>query len=130
MIQAYRQPKNLPRTLSNSRFITDNTTIKAGLYKCNGARCDICKFYIKEETSFITSNGTNWEMKCFANCNSKNVIYFLVCNYCHITSYIGKTDKLRSCHNNHISVCRHGNGSDKFDKSKNIQPITTIVSHT
>ena len=44
-----------------------------------------------------------------------NVLYFLVCNFCNYHSYIGKTDDTRERTNNHISCCRHGTGSDKFD---------------
>ena len=32
-----------------------------------------------------------------------------------LTSYTGKTDNLRDRTNNHITGCRHGKTSDKFD---------------
>ena len=49
-------------------------------------------------------------------CQSKNVIYFLKCssdNYS--TTYIGKTVDLRSRMNNHITSCRLGGLTQKFD---------------
>ena len=61
------------------------------------------------------SNGETWEVKCFANCNSLNVLYFLVCNFCQEVTNIGKTDDCRERTNNHISGCRHGRTTDKFD---------------
>ena len=70
-------------------------------------------------TSFITANGTNWEIRCFMNCNSKNAIYYLKCCFCEkqgdLTSYTGKTDNTRDRTNNHITGCRHGKTTDKFD---------------
>ena len=40
---------------------------------------------------------------------SRNVIYYLKCNFCQNTSYIGKTDNLRARTNNHITGCRNKN---------------------
>ena len=49
-------------------------------------------------------------------CESKNVIYFLKCTrYNYSTTYIGKTVDLRSRMNNHITSCRLGRSTDKFD---------------
>ena len=61
------------------------------------------------------SNGETWETKCFANCNSLNVLYFVVCNFCNEVTNVGKTDDCRERTNNHISGCRHGRTTDKFD---------------
>ena len=61
------------------------------------------------------SNGTIWNIRCSPNCNSINVLYFLVCLFCNYESYIGKTDDARDRTNNHISGCRHGNTTDIFD---------------
>ena len=120
LIQAYRQPKNILRTITNSKFITQITSSpNAGLTKCKDKRCDICKIYIKEESSFMTANWTNWKMKCNANCQSLNVLYYLVCNFCKITSYIGKTGNLRERHNNHVTGCRYGKSSNQFDRHVN-----------
>ena len=55
-------------------------------------------------------------MKCHATCNSKNVIYFLICNSCEAESYTGKTDEFRSRTNDHISKIRKGRLKNKFDE--------------
>ena len=63
----------------------------------------------------MTSNGSTWDVKCNANCNSKNVLYFLVCNFCNFESYTGKTDDFRPRTNDHITKCRLGKSTNKFD---------------
>ena len=84
-------------------------------FKCNNKRCKLCKLYLQECKSFTTSNGFKWEIKCNISCNSRNVIYFLICNFCNHVSNVGKTDILRDRTNNHITACRNGKSSDIFD---------------
>ena len=135
-IHAYRQPQNLLCMLSNSTFIDSSTQVnsKSGIFKCSHKGCKICRMYLQQCTSFITANGTNWEVKCFINCNSNNVLYYLVCCFCEkqgdLTSYTGKTVDTRDRTNNHITGCRLGNSSDRFDnhvfkcaKERNLQLI-------
>ena len=126
LIQAFRQPKNLLRTLTNSSFNLQNNN--PGTYKCIDKRCKICKLYLREGNTFLMSNGKEWHVKCFSNCNSHNVIYYLVCAFCEKTTYIGIAESLRERTNNHISCCRHGNGDNIFDNhvfncahTKNVQ---------
>ena len=38
----------------------------------------------------------------------------MICNFCRITTYAGKTDDLRQRSNQHISDCRYNTGGD-FD---------------
>ena len=117
IINSFRQPPNLARKLCNSKFIyAGRNDIKNGLFKCSHKGCKICKMYLQECKSFVTSNGKNWEIKCFIDCNSLNVLYYLVCNACNLESYTGKTDNLRSRTNNHITGCRHGSSTNLFDK--------------
>ena len=71
--------------------------------------------YLQKCKSFMTSSGKEWFVKCHVNCRSKNAIYFQICNFCNVTSNIGKTDDLRERTNNHISSCRNGTSSDIFD---------------
>ena len=61
------------------------------------------------------SDGSIWEVRCFADCNSLNILYFLMCNFCNFETYIGKTDDGRERTNNHMSGCRHGRTTDDFD---------------
>ena len=115
-LHAFKQPPNLLRKLSHSAFITDDREIKIGAFKCSDKRCKICRLYLQEGTTFVMSNGFLWELKCYADCHSLNILYYLVCNFCKKESYIGKTDNGRERTNNHITCCRHGTGNDKFDK--------------
>ena len=114
-INAYRQPPNLLRSLSHSKFEMKEKEKIAGVFKCSDNKCKICKLYLQVGTQVPMSNGLTWEIKCFGNCNSLNVVYFLVCNFCHEVTNIGKTDDCRERTNNHISGCRHGRTTDKFD---------------
>ena len=120
-VNAFRQPPNLLRELTHSKFITQEndfggTVGKVGAFKCTEKKCKICRLYLQEGSTFRTSNGTEWSLKCFANCNSLNVIYFQQCKFCSIVTNIGKTGDLRERTNNHISCCRHGTGDDIFDR--------------
>ena len=120
-IHAYRQPPNLLHCVSNSTFIDNRQerNLKVGCFKCHNKRCKICSLYLQEGSSFVTANGTNWQVKCFIDCNSMHVIYYLVCCFCDtqgiLTSYAGKTDNLRKRINNHITGCRLGSTKDNFD---------------
>ena len=114
-VNALRQPPNLLRTLSNSAFIRQSNSMPAGLYKCTSKRCKICKLYLQECTSFKTANGATWIIKARIDCNSKNVLYWLLCRFCLKVSNTGKTDNFRTRINNHISDCRLGTSTDIFD---------------
>ena len=108
--------------LSSSRF-SSSTTRKdneKGLFQCTSKRCLICSLnYLQECKSFVTSNGTTWNIKCHITCGSLNALYFLRCRYCsefnEEFTKLGKTDNLRERTNNHISSCRHGTSTDIFD---------------
>ena len=114
VIFAQRQPPNLLKMLTNAKFTSTNKKIN-GQYKCTEKRCKLCKSYIEECTSFITSKGTEWHIKSHITCGSKMVICFLKCYFCNYVTNIGKTNDLRARMNNHISACRLGSSSDKFD---------------
>ena len=117
IILSQRQPKNLLKELCNANFSTHNTIDTAVIEKCNDKRCNICKQYLQHTTNFTLSNGNLWTVRRNMSCKSKNVIYFLSCNQCNnSTTYIGKTNNLRFRTNQHISTCRTGRGSDKFDQ--------------
>ena len=88
----------------------------AGLFKCGSEKCLLCKYYIQQCASFMTSNNKMWNIKCHITCNSLNVIYYLVCLGCNITTYTGKTSIIRKRMNCHISEIRTGNTTDRFDR--------------
>ena len=112
-----KQPKSLKRLLVHSKFTHKEETLQKGIKRCYNKNCKICKLYLQECESFKTSNGTIWNVRSQISCNSKNVIYFLSCNMCKGNeTYTGKTNDLRLRTNNHISSCRSGTGSDRFDQ--------------
>ena len=113
---ALKQPPSLIRELTSAKFDShDNQETPNGIYKCSDLRCKICQLYLVECTSFKTANDTEWVVKSHITCNSREVIYFQICSFCNTESNIGKTVDLRSRINNHISACRLGNSTDKFD---------------
>ena len=120
IIQSQRQPKNLISQLTKSKYNGNNDSSnneEVKISKCNDTRCLICKYYLQPITNFKLSNGDLWVIKRNMSCKSKNVIYFLSCNQCDgKATYIGKTNNLRFRTNQHISTCRTGRGSDKFDQ--------------
>ena len=120
-IISLRQPRNLLRRLSKAEFSSSNSTSdehsnEPGLFRCNSNSCLLCKDgYIQQCKSFKTSNGFDWQIRCYINCNSKNVIYFLKCTSCNTTTYIGKTNNFRKRLNGHKSSSNLGTSSDVFD---------------
>ena len=118
LVQCYTQTPNLLRILSISHFNTDGPTRgkEPGIFHCSSKKCEICSLnYLQECKDFVTSNGTQWKIKCHITCKSLNVIYFLKCCFCLSTTKLGKTDNLQERTNNHRSGCRKGKTSDKFD---------------
>ena len=78
-----KQPKNLYRELTSSRFISSFKNIrKPGTYKCSDKRCKICQNYLNETNKFTMSNGQVWEIRREIDCHSVNVIYYLKCKIC------------------------------------------------
>ena len=118
LVQCHTQTPNLLRMLSSSHFNPSSSQDlkEKGIFRCNSSKCEICSLkYLQECKSFITSNGTSWNVKCRVTCNSLNVIYFLKCKFCRLVTKLGKTDNLRDRTNNHRSGCRNGKSSDTFD---------------
>jgi hypothetical protein len=114
-INAYKQPPNLLRSLSHSRFLRTEENRPAGVFRCTEPKCKICRLYLQVGTQVPMSDGSTWEVRCYANCNSLNILYFLMCNFCNLETYIGKTDDGRERTNNHMSGCRHGRTTNIFD---------------
>ena len=113
---ALQQPPNILRLLTSASFNPNNEIkLPNGFYKCNNIRCLICQRYLQECTYFYTSNNTRWEIKEYINCHAKCTLYYLKCLICNRVTYTGKTNILRPRINNHISDCRTGNSTDRFD---------------
>ncbi len=120
-ILALRQPANLKSLLTKAKFNTNNDNnnpnLSRGIFLCENQRCKLCRMYLQPVNSFLTANGTNWQIKSNITCNSTNVIYFLSCNLCEGNmNYIGQTTNLRSRINNHISESKSGISYCNFPK--------------
>ena len=117
VIDALKQPKKLLCLLSKPK-VQSCISEKHGLYccECKDARYILCTLYIQKCSSFMTSNGYNWKIRCHINCHSINVLYFLSCNSCDgNTTNTGKTVNFRHRKNNHITACCYGTSTNKFD---------------
>ena len=118
-VLALRQPPNLLRQLSRAQFSSDtmqNVELNPGLFRCSSNHCKLCQEgYIQECREFTTSKGFLWNIRSHITCNSINVVYFLKCNSCKVTTYTGKTNNLRKRMNGHKSSSVLGNSSDIFD---------------
>ena len=117
-IEAVSQPKNILRTIT-STAITNRDQLPGIFAECNPNKCEICSLgYIKNCTSFTTSNGKNWTIKSHINCNDRNILYYLECVFCNgAVTKTGKTSTIfRARINNHRSDCFTGRTSDVFDK--------------
>ena len=115
-VLSLKQPPNLLRLLSKKKQKQTNPRLPQDLFNCNYKNCQLRVLYIKLCTSFKTSNNVIWCIRGHISCQSKNVIYFLKCSSCNYsTTYIGKAVDLRSRMNNHITSCRFGGSTDKFD---------------
>ena len=112
VVLGLKNPKNLKRLLMPT---TIPQKIDNGIFRCQRPNCKICKLYLQECKSFICSNGEQWDVRCQITCNSKLVLYYLKCNMCNYETYTGRTVDIRERTNNHITCCRHGDGTDKFD---------------
>ena len=61
-ILSLKEPKNLNRELTSSRFISNFKSIwKPGTYKCIDKRWKICQNYLNETNKFKMSNGQAWD---------------------------------------------------------------------
>ena len=116
-ILALKQPPNILRQLTSAKFSSAvSVPPESGLFRCSDNKCRLCRFYIQQCSSFTVANGTEWTIKSHITCQSKCVVYYLVCVFCNgDVSKTGKTNIFRKRMNNHISDCRSGDTSDKFD---------------
>ena len=117
VVLATKQPQNLLRQISRAAFSSLPPQLPPpGIITCTRPNCDICIYYLQPCTSFVTANNTEWIVRSRITCHSKNVIYYLKCLSCNeATTYGGQAEVLRARTNNHISHCRTGNTSCKFD---------------
>ena len=116
IVMAYRQPPNILRELTSAKFDSVKIITKPkGIFKCNDKKCKICNLYMIECKSFKVADNETWEVPTHITCQSTKVLYFQICTGCDHESNVGKTNNLRYRINNHISSCRLGTSTDKFD---------------
>ena len=106
-----RQPPSLRNMLVKSRFSTKPRKEKwktpAGLFTCTGC-INHRKGYVKRCTFFRfgKKDKFSWNYTRFFNCDSKNVIYILICRTCWMF-YIGETKNLKPRTRKHRSDVLH-----------------------
>ena len=84
-VLAQKQPKNLLRQLTIAKFdTTPNDVIASGMFKCKDKRCVLCRDYIVECASFMTSSNVEWQIRCKITCN----IYFHIFSYIFLSVYV------------------------------------------
>ena len=90
IINSKRQPKNLKRILTSSKF--DSNILEARVSKCGDKRCKTCPDLIQgKEITFV--NGKHFEVKSNMNCKTEFVVYTLTCKNCG-EFYVGKTTNM------------------------------------
>ena len=93
IIPAFRRTKNLKELIAPSK-LRDNSipmsTVTPGFSKCN-KKCDLCLNYTQNTLTFCsTATGFSYKIKQSICCSSRNAIYLITCNLCHI-QYVGST---------------------------------------
>ena len=88
------------------RFLRESTYIQATtVTKCNEPRCGTCNLIITEE-SISFKNGKTLRIMSDMNCQSRNIIYTIICPKCENFS-IGQTENLRNRVTVHKEQIKH-----------------------
>ena len=91
---------NILASLLDSNNTNDNTS---SVKKCNENRCKCCKHITCTSVFYNTQKTCEYQINDNFNCNSKNVIYIIICKHCH-KMYVGQTSrKLKERLTNHRS---------------------------
>ena len=126
LIFAKRQPPNLKRLLSKAEFRSNTSIPKVS--KCD-KNCETCKSIIEGSTIEIKSTGKVFKVKYNMDCNTRNLIYVMICEGCG-EQYVGETSnplktrmtvhrqQIRTPELRQLNVSKHiaecGNGSFKI----------------
>lgn len=63
-----------------------------GNFKCSRNKCIICKKHLVQSTSFTSCRtGETFQVRGHFTCDSKNIIYLIVCKKCNEAQYVGET---------------------------------------
>ena len=102
-LHAQRQPPNLKRLLVKNQL--PGPPKPRGNQPCGKSRCQICPHLIRDNSVHLSSgftiNPPNYD------CDSRNILYCLLCSKCPNAVYIGETStKFRTRFNNHRHTIR------------------------
>lgn len=107
-----RQEKSIQQLLTRAKFTLEPSLLPPkiyGLFPCNNNRCKLHTLgYITQNSTFTFNIGSKqfiWKYNRYFDCNSKNLVYMMVCCKCGAT-YIGETQNLRERMNNAKSSIR------------------------
>lgn len=102
LIKSKRQSWSLKKILTKARYESNDKIYE--VKKCNRPRCKVCS-YLREGNEITFNRDKIFKVKANMTCDSKNLIYSIICNGCQ-KKYIGETTNLRSrvtLHNQHIN---------------------------
>ena len=104
-----KQPPNLKRVLTRTNKFQKRAK---GVKKCGRIKCGLCKYKnLIEGKELKLSNGLTIKAHHEISCDSKNLIYCILCTKCR-DFYIGECKKLRP------SMNLHRSHSDPENRSK------------
>ena len=85
---------------------------KAGSYKCQGKRCEVCKNVLETDTLTCSNAQTTYKVNHKFDCNEECLVYLITYNKC-LKQYVGQTvDMFTSQWNNYKENSR------KFDRGE------------
>ena len=127
VILGTRQPKSLRRLFVRSKFSfkKPRKQKQSGLFNCRG-----CKYhkqgYIKPCLFFTfgKENAFLWEYRRYFTCDSKNVIYVVVCRKCW-KFYIGETSDLKVRTRKHKSDIKHPKNSNCRELAEHLRSCSS-----
>jgi hypothetical protein len=101
IIAAYKNPKNLRQYLVRSGLQTEQhtdtpetdttLTLNSNTCKpCGNNKCGTCRIISKDSHFRSTYSKKSFELKHCMDCKSRNIIYLITCQKCHI-QYVGET---------------------------------------
>ena len=123
-IVAYRRTSNLREIIVKAKLPTiatpNNTSLPPGSFRC-GQDCAICPYITNGLTHYtFFSTGATRQIRSHITCNTKNLIYMIQCNRCHL-QYIGETKRrLKDRFNEHRR---------SVDKTNIRSKPTTVAEH-
>ena len=116
LVHAKKQPPNLKRILTRAEF-NPKATIKFQVKRCGKPRCECCT-NLMEGTEYKFKNyPTPFKVKSNFNCDSRNLIYVLICKKCR-EEYIGETGEGDTMIRDRVTVYRQHIKEPKYQKLK------------